>query len=81
MCWMCDENFGDMESCSDCGRAICFDEQPDPVDVIDRAYVTASGDLYCSRCGKKYDLEEEREREAEYEGDGDVYYPGEDDDR
>lgn len=31
---------------------------PDNVDVLDRAYVTSGGDLYCTRCGRKYDRAE-----------------------
>ena len=49
---------GEMESCQNCGILICFDiERAD--DVIDRAYVTTSGDLYCRRCGRRHDYEEE----------------------
>lgn len=66
MCKLCDDNSGEMPSCQDCGRLICFDEKPDSVDVIDRAYVTASGDLFCSRCGRRYDAAEEAENEDEY---------------
>lgn len=66
MCQLCDENDGEMESCQDCGRLICFDESSDSVDVIDRAYVTASGDLFCARCGRKHDGDEEDERESDY---------------
>jgi len=66
MCKLCDANNGEMLSCQDCGRLICFDESPDPVDVIDRAYVTASGDLYCTRCGRKHDAAEEEEREDDF---------------
>jgi len=66
MCDLCEANDGEMESCQDCGRLICFDEKPNSVDVIDRAYVTASGDLFCARCGVKYDQAEEDEREDEF---------------
>lgn len=59
MCDLCDQNNGEMESCQDCGRLICFDVKADSVDVIDRAYVTQSGDLFCTRCGSKYDQAEE----------------------
>jgi len=61
MCDLCDENDGRMESCQDCGRLICFDVPANSVDVIDRAYVTASGDLFCTRCGRNYDATEEAE--------------------
>ncbi len=66
MCQLCDQNGGDMLSCQDCGRLICFDNAPDSADVADRAYVTASGDLFCTRCGRKYDQAEEDEREDDY---------------
>jgi len=66
MCDLCEKNGGEMESCQDCGHLICFDESPDSVDVIDRAYVTASGDLFCTRCGRKYDAAEESEREDDF---------------
>jgi len=58
MCSLCDIT-GDYQSCQDCGRAICFDVEADSVDVLDRAYVTSSGDLFCTRCGSKYDAAEE----------------------
>lgn len=54
MCWLCDENDGQMEACQDCGTLICFD-QVGGDDVIGRAYITESGDLFCSRCGAGYD--------------------------
>lgn len=61
MCKLCDENGGECLSCQDCGRLICYDFEPDNIDVLDRAYVTASGDLYCARCGREYDMAEEEE--------------------
>ena len=73
MCYLCDENDGEYTSCQDCGRMICFDQKPNNIDVIDRAYVTASGDLYCYRCGSQYDQEEEDAADEEY--DGWDYYP------
>lgn len=66
MCDLCDKNDGEMQSCQDCGRLICFDESANSVDVIDRAYVTASGDLFCTRCGSKYDQAEEEAEEEDY---------------
>ena len=66
MCQLCDKNDGEMQSCQNCGRLICFDNSPDSVDVTDRAYVTMSGDLFCTRCGRKYDQQEEEEQEADY---------------
>lgn len=59
MCYLCDENENGYESCQQCGRMICFDNKPNNIDVVDRAYVTASGDLYCYRCGSSHDQEEE----------------------
>ena len=56
-----------MPSCQDCGRLICFDEPADSEDVIDRAYVTDSGDLFCTRCGREYDRAEREAEEEEYE--------------
>jgi hypothetical protein len=59
MCNLCDENDGEMESCQDCGRLICFDLEHND-DICSRAYVTASGDVFCSWCGKRYDEIDER---------------------
>jgi hypothetical protein len=67
VCQLCDQNNGEMESCQDCGRLICFDSEPDSVDVLDCAYVTASGDLYCQRCGSKCDAAEEESEMEEAE--------------
>ena len=59
MCQLCDENpNGEYESCQDCGCLICFDEESGD-DVIRPAYVTAGGDLFCDRCGRKHDQAEE----------------------
>jgi len=46
------------ESCQDCGVSVCFDVESGD-DVITRAYVTASGDLFCYRCGRKHDEAED----------------------
>ena len=74
MCDMCDENKGDFESCQDCGKLICFDVKVGD-DVLRPAYVTSSGDLFCDRCGSRYDAEEERmaEEEADYYDMEDIY--------
>jgi uncharacterized protein with PIN domain len=80
MCYMCDELdkreqarrlAGEdteydptMESCQNCGAMICFDEKGGD-DVIRQAYVTEGGDLYCDRCGRKYDRAEQEAEEAE----------------
>lgn len=64
MCDLCEQNGGEYESCQDCGKLICFDEEPGTGgDVIDCAYVTASGDLFCTRCGSKYDRADETEED------------------
>jgi len=59
-----------MESCQDCGILICFDVQSGD-DVVRKAYVTASGDLYCDHCGRRHDRDEELEIEDES-----AYYAG-----
>jgi hypothetical protein len=67
MCSLCDDNNGEYLSCVDCSRLICFDAKPDSVDVLDRAYVTASGDLYCRNCGMEMDRAEQKEEQDEVE--------------
>lgn len=65
MCDLCEESeSGEMQSCQDCGCLICFDVENDD-DIIRRAYVTQSGDLFCRRCGSAHDRSEES-REDEY---------------
>jgi hypothetical protein len=62
---MCEENpCKEMESCQGCGIQICFDVTEGD-DIVRPAYVTASGDLYCDRCGKQHDRDEDREIEDE----------------
>lgn len=60
MCELCDNTPENepLPSCQDCGRLICYDTEQDD-DICARAYVTASGDLYCRICGRRYDEEEE----------------------
>lgn len=58
MCEMCDKNGGEMESCQDCGAGLCYDIESQD-DVFSPPYVTASGDLFCVRCGRGYDEREE----------------------
>jgi len=63
MCDMCLERDGP-ESCQDCGCLICFDVETGD-DILRPAYVTASGDLFCDRCGPEIDrLDQEKERSA-----------------
>lgn len=58
---LCDTSTdGSMASCPDCGRLICWDVECGD-DVIQRAYVTASCDLYCEICGSAHDRAEEDE--------------------
>lgn len=68
MCELCDESEDGLAYCQDCGRLICFDNEPSSIDVVDQAYVTASGDLFCLRCGRQYDEEEEAYYDEEYDG-------------
>lgn len=51
---------GEMVSCQDCGLLICFDCRNGD-DIIRPPWVTASGDLYCDRCGMAHDEAEEDE--------------------
>jgi hypothetical protein len=64
MCELCEENGGEMIGCQDCGCSICYDV-PAGDDVIRRAYVTESGDLFCSQCGLANDR---RQLELDEEG-------------
>jgi hypothetical protein len=59
VCELCEESDG-MQSCQDCGRMICFDHEGED-DICAPAYVTESGDLYCSACGRSHDRAEEDE--------------------
>jgi hypothetical protein len=64
MCWLCRHSpDGSTQCCQDCGCLICFDF--DGAD--DTAYVTASGNLYCSHCGRAHDRAEEKSSEDEYD--------------
>jgi uncharacterized protein YbaR (Trm112 family) len=64
VCELCDGD--ELTSCQDCGRTICFDNEPSNVDVVDQAYVTSSGDLFCRRCGTQYDIVDEEGYEDDY---------------
>ncbi len=57
MCQLCEENNGEMIACQDCGCSICFDVTSSD-DVIRRAYITESGDVFCSLCGLANDREQ-----------------------
>lgn len=62
--------------CQDCGTIIYWDDDmkepvESPDDISCPPYVTMSGDLFCSYCGRKYDeAEEEDEFGEKYE----LYY-------
>jgi len=75
MCEWCeeiDENGDGGVYCQDCGRMLCYDIKGDGDDIIGHPYVTASGDLFCTRCGSQYD----RQEEESWEDDGwDFSYP------
>lgn len=64
MCELCDENGGEMLSCQDCGKLICFDIEGGD-DVCQPAFVISSGDLLCRRCGIRWEQEEEQMMEEE----------------
>ena len=66
MCWLCDESEDGVVGCQDCGRIICFDIKHGD-DVCAPAYVTASGDLFCNRCGQQYDKEEGNEEVGNFD--------------
>jgi hypothetical protein len=51
--------------CQDCGCIIEWDREGPGDDIVSPAYVTASGDLFCRRCGIAYDEEEERQADEE----------------
>ena len=70
MCDLCDGS-DEMQSCPDCGRLICFEHHAED-DVCAPAYVTASGDLYCSTCGRRHDKAEEDEC-ADVDGNDDAF--------
>ncbi len=57
---------GEMQSCQDCGCLICWDVEVGD-DVIQPAYATMSGDLYCRECGRGHDRAEIEAEEAYYD--------------
>jgi hypothetical protein len=52
--------------CQDCGCMLDWEMKGSGDDIIRPGYVTASGDVYCSRCGREYDEEEDRQAEEDY---------------
>lgn len=67
-----DDNDEDDETeyCQDCGCIIEWGMKGSGDDFVRPGYVTASGDVFCRRCGREYDEEEERRAEEEQD-----YYP------
>lgn len=68
--------------CQDCGTIIYWDDKmKEPVEGVDDLscppYVTESGDLFCARCGPKYDEPEEDEYDEKY----DEFYGGTEENR
>ena len=59
---LCDDAEDGYTTCQDCGAMICWDVETGD-DVMRSAYVTASADLYCDRCGRQHDQAEEDEME------------------
>jgi hypothetical protein len=56
MCRICNESpTGEMETCPDCGRFICFDQPPPGDDTVRTAAVTSGGDLYCLLCAIEHE--------------------------
>ena len=60
--------------CQDCGTMIYYDDKmKEPVEFVDDMscppYITAQGDLFCSRCGPKYDEPEEDEYDMKFDDD------------
>ena len=55
-----DDVYDDTEYCQDCGCMLDWDMEGSGDDIVRPGYVTASGDVFCRRCGRAYDEEEER---------------------
>lgn len=58
--------------CQNCGTIIYWDDDmKEPVEGVDDMscppYITALGDLFCSRCGPRYDEPEEDEYDMKFE--------------
>ncbi len=58
MCEFCDE--GQMLSCDDCGKLICFDRKYGD-DVIGAGFVTSSGNPICGTCARHWHESEEQD--------------------
>lgn len=75
MCELCrqaEADGGGCAYCQDCGMPICFDALDDDA-IMFRAYVTASGDLFCARCGRTYDEAEEYDADLDFGFEFDPY--------
>lgn len=66
MCELCDENDGGPTGCQSCGRLICWDITDAGDNVMQPAFVTSSGDLYCSKCGAEIEAHERQYEQGEY---------------
>jgi hypothetical protein len=65
---LCESGYGEMQSCQDCGKLICFDIPAGcGDDVMQPAAVTSSGDLFCVRCAVAHDRAEEEEFDEPWE--------------
>jgi hypothetical protein len=69
--------------CQDCDCMLDWDMKGLGDDIVRPGYVTASGDVFCSRCGREYDEEEERlaEEDVDYWPDPQDYDISETDER
>lgn len=63
VCYLCDESDQGYETCQDCGRMICFDDEHTD-DICAPAYVTCTGDLFCWPCGLRHDRAQDEEEEG-----------------
>jgi hypothetical protein len=66
MCDWCKENNGEALGCQQCGCMICWDVEPNQGDdILSRPFVTSSGDVYCSYCGRRMERAEQKAMEEE----------------
>jgi len=66
-----EEDYSDgPDYCQDCGCMLDWDMKGSGDDIVRPGYVTASGDVFCQRCGREYDEEKERLKDEEYGYDG-----------
>ena len=77
LCELSDD--GEMQSCPDCGRLICWDVEGGGDDVICAAYVTSCGDLCCAKCGSKTDRIIEAAEDEDFDYDPHEWHDDDDD--